>query len=130
MSTATLGSVDRSLDPGECWALLARAASARLVHGQVSVVTVVTVDRRRARIIVDLGRTVCGRDAALLEIGDQGPGGGWNVIVVVGTGPVVTVPRPGFSPASRRMVLEVTEVSGIVFAPDSRQWPTRPAVAA
>ncbi|AOX67172.1 hypothetical protein BJK06_16900 [Curtobacterium sp. BH-2-1-1] len=100
------------------------------MHGRVSAVTVVTADRRRARITVDLGGTVCGREVALLEIGDQGPGGGWNVIVVVATVPVVTVPRPGFDSASRSKVLEVTEVSGIVFAPDSRQQPTRPAVAA
>lgn len=130
MTAALLGSVDRSLDPGECWALLARTPAARLVHGRLSSVTVVAVDRLRAQITVELGRTVVGRDTALLEIGDQGPAGGWNVIVVVATGPVVTVPRPGFDPPARRMVLDVADVNGIVFAPEAAQGPARPAVAA
>jgi hypothetical protein len=130
MNVCSLGCVDRSLDPEECWALLARTSPARLVQGGLWSVTVVAVDRLRSRVTVELGQAVVERDTALLEIGDQGPGGGWNVIIVVGTGPVVTVPRPGFDPPARRMVLEIADVSGIVFAPEAAQGPTPTAVAA
>ncbi|WP_396288279.1 hypothetical protein [Curtobacterium sp. KT1] len=69
MTAQPVGTADRSLDPAECWALLARTSSARLVHDTPSTVSVIAVDRRGKRITVELGTTVCRRTDTLLEIG-------------------------------------------------------------
>jgi len=130
MTPLPLYAADRSLEPAECWSLLARTPSARLVHGALSPVSVLAVDRHRKRVTVDIGATAHTWEHALLEIGDQGPVGGWNVIAVVGTAAVKTVPRSGVGASGRRLVLEIVEVGGLVFASDARRNTERAVVTA
>lgn len=129
MTLLPLYAADRSLEPAECWSLLARTPSARLVHGALSPVSVLAVDLRK-RVTVDIGATVHAWEHALLEIGDQGPGGGWSVIAVVGTAAVKTIPRSGGGAPGRRLLLEIVEVGGLVFASDARRITERAVVTA
>ena len=72
---------DRTLDASECWSLIGRVRSGRLVRGAVSQAEAVVVYPASGCLVLEgsrLGELGSGR-RAVFETGAQGPTGGWRL---------------------------------------------------
>ncbi len=110
---------DRTLDASECWSLIGRVRSGRLVRGALSQAEAVVVDPASGCLVLegprlgDLGL----RTTAVFETGAQDPTGGWSVIVVGRAEPLVI--RAGRDGPLQRWRFDVQELSGVVFTSDA-----------
>lgn len=112
---------DRTLDASECWSLIRRGRSGRLVRGALLQAEAVVVDPACGCLVLEghrLGELGSG-GRAVFETGAQGPTGGWSVMVVGCAEPLLD--RAGRGGPLQRWRFDVQELSGIVFTSGALQ---------